>query len=131
VSDPAESASPPPAGRAAAPRMWRVRLTVAGQPVPLGQIRAALERLVAERPFLMTARYARDRAEVGYWEEADYLEDAAALALRLWGEHRVTARLPRWQVVGLEVLERQVSLERGDGGTADLRLTPDVQVAPF
>ena len=57
-------------------------------------MRSALERLAHERPFLLSARYAADRAELRYWEEARDLEDAAALALRLWGEHRLTADLP-------------------------------------
>ena len=26
--------------------------------------------------------------------------------MRLWNEHRDTANLPRWEVVGLEVLEK-------------------------
>ena len=33
-------------------------------------------------------------------------KDAAAMALRLWGEHRVTAQLPPWEIVGLEVVDR-------------------------
>ena len=33
--------------------------------------------------------------------------DAASLALRMWSEHRDTAALPAWTVVGLEVVERE------------------------
>ena len=88
------------------PPMWHVTLTVFGAPVGAEQVRAALERLTQERPFLLSARYAVDRAELRYWEEARDLEDAAALALRLWGEHRRTADLPPWRVTGLEVVDR-------------------------
>ena len=31
--------------------------------------------------------------------------DAASLALRMWNEHRTTADLPDWKVVGLEVVD--------------------------
>ncbi|MDQ1602295.1 MAG: hypothetical protein QOE01_140 [Actinomycetota bacterium] len=86
--------------------MWHVTLTVSGAAVAAGDIKAALERLAHERPFLLTARYAEDRAELRYWEEARELEDAAALALRLWGEHRISADLPAWRVSGLEVVDR-------------------------
>ena len=33
--------------------------------------------------------------------------DAASLALRMWNEHRVSADLPAWKVVGLEVIDRE------------------------
>ena len=52
-------------------------------------------------------RYDDDRAEVAYWEEGEEMVDAASLALRLWNEHRESAGLPRWAVVGLEVVEQQ------------------------
>ena len=84
----------------ATPPMWHVTLTVVGDAVAAGEIRGALERLTHERPFLLSARYAPDRAELRYWEEARDLEDAAALALRLWGEHRLSAELPPWRVAG-------------------------------
>jgi hypothetical protein len=86
--------------------MWHVTLTVVGDEVDPAEVRAALERLTHEQPFLLSARYAADRAELRYWEEARDLEDAAALALRLWGEHRRTAELPAWRVAGLEVVDR-------------------------
>jgi hypothetical protein len=105
-----------------AARLWHVTLTVGGETVPVEEIRAALERLSAEHRFLLDGRYADDRVEVRYWEEAEYLEDAAAMALRLWGEHRVSARLPRWEVLGLEVLERETFHERGRAGELDVRL---------
>lgn len=112
-------------------RMWYVTVTLAGDPVGEAAIRAALERLSAERPFLMAGRYAADRAEVRYWEEAECLEDAAALALRLWGEHRTSAGLPRWEVVALEVLERDVFHLRGIAGELDVRLARAGRLRPF
>ena len=103
-------------------RLWHVTLTVGGEPVPVAEIRAALERLAAEHPFLLDGRYADDRAEVRYWEEAEYLEDAAAMALRLWGEHRATAPACRaGRCSGLEVLERETFHQRGRTGELDVR----------
>ena len=115
----------------AARRMWHVTITVAGEAIPAGNIRGGLEQLAHERPFLLTGRYAADRAEVRYWEEAPCLEDAAALALRLWGEHKGTAGLPSWEIVGLEILERELFHLRGINGEADVRLAPTGAVRPF
>jgi hypothetical protein len=112
-------------------RMWHVTLTVAGDPIPDSDIKGGLEQLARERPFLLTGRYAPDRAEVRYWEEASCLEDAAALALRLWGEHRGTAGLPHWEIVGLEVLEREVFHLRAMNGEMDVRLARAGAVRPF
>jgi hypothetical protein len=110
--------------------MWHVTLTVSGDPVDLTEIRAALERLTHERPFLMSARYAADRAEVHYWEEARDVDDAAALALRLWGEHRASAQLPVWRVAGLEVVDRATfQLRAGDRRAP--ALAPAGGVRPF
>jgi hypothetical protein len=94
-------------------RLWHVTLTVAGNDVEPLIVRNALRRLNEQRPFLHSLRYAGGRAEIQYWEEAADLIDASSLALRVWNEHRETAGLPRWEVVGLEVLERQVFLSRG------------------
>jgi len=110
--------------------MWHVVLQVAGDPVPVPELRQSLERLAHERPFLLTARYAADRAEVRYWDEAERLEDVAALALRLWGEHRSTAGLPTWRVVGLEVLDRETFRQRGSGDSAGV-LVEAGSVRPF
>jgi hypothetical protein len=81
---------------------------------------AALERLAEERPFILSGRYAADRAEIAYWEEARDCGDAAALALRLWGEHRASAGLPPWAVVGLEVLDELSYRARGGPGVVPL-----------
>jgi hypothetical protein len=93
-------------------RLWHVTLTVGGSSVPAEEVRAALERLAAEQPFLLSGRYSDDCAEVRYWEEADTCADACALALRLWGEHRESADLPPWRVEALEVLEQAVQERR-------------------
>lgn len=94
-------------------RLWHVTVTVTGPPVPVEDVRSGLERLSLDHPFLMSGRYAADRAEVRYWEEAPDVHDALAMALRLWGEHRATAGLPAWSIVGLEVLDRETYRLRG------------------
>jgi hypothetical protein len=38
--------------------------------------------------------------------------DAASLALRVWNEHRESADLPPWKVVGLEVIEQETYQSR-------------------
>ncbi len=76
-------------------------------------VRNALQRLSDQRPFLHSLKYAAGRAEIQYWEEAETLLDASSLALRVWNEYRDSAGLPRWEVVGLEVLERSVFQSRG------------------
>lgn len=89
-----------------AARLWHVTLSLSGDEAPLPEVRRALERLARDHPFLLTSRYAADHAEIRYWEQARDLHDAAAIALRLWGEHRATAKLPPWEIVGLEVIDR-------------------------
>ena len=89
-------------------RLWHVTLTVAGDEVEPLIVRNALRRLNDQRPFLHSLKFAGGRAEIQYWEEAESLLDASSLALRVWDEHRESAGLPRWEVVGLEVLEREV-----------------------
>lgn len=110
--------------------MWHVTLTVTGDELAPAEVKAALERLAHERPFLLSARYGADRAELRYWEEARDLEDAAALALRLWGEHRLTADLPPWRVAGLEVVDRQTFQRRATDTPAPV-LVPAGGVRPF
>jgi hypothetical protein len=87
-------------------RLWHITLSVSGPEAPLADVRRALEKLAHDHPFLLTSRYAADHAEIRYWEEARDLHDAAAIALRLWGEHRRSAKLPPWETVGLEVIDR-------------------------
>ena len=107
-------------------RLWHVTLTIGGHAIEPDDVRAALERLHHERPFFVATRYAGDRAELRYWEEADSCEDACALALRLWGEHRASADLPAWSVLGLEVVERAVRDQRGDSSVHDASIAPFV-----
>ena len=93
--------------------MWHVVVTVAGENQSLETIREGLTTMARMHAFLERIRYAPDRAELCYWEEADDLQDAAALGLRLWGEHRRAAGLPRWEVVGLEVVDEVTHRSRG------------------
>ncbi|MFJ8104637.1 hypothetical protein [Streptomyces sp. NPDC096132] len=113
-----------------APRLWHVTLSVSGEKAPLQEVRRALEQLAHDHPFLLTSRYAPDHAEIRYWEEARDLHDAAAVALRLWGEHRQTAGLPPWEIVGLEVIDRQTYHQRIAEGYGPAPATP-VGVHPF
>jgi len=87
-------------------RLWHVTVTVAGDPQDPSLTHDGLRRLQRERPFIHSLRYDEDRAEVSYWEEGEEMIDAASLALRMWNEHRTTADLPAWRVVGLEVIDR-------------------------
>lgn len=94
-------------------RLWHVTVTVAGDSVEPQIVRRALHRLSDQRPFLHSMKYSGARAEIQYWEEAETLLDASSLALRVWNEYRDSAGLPRWEVVGLEVLERAIFQSRG------------------
>lgn len=116
--------------RGEAPRLWHVTLSVSGAETPITEVRQGLEQLAHDHPFLLTSRYANDHAEIRYWEEARDLHDAAAVALRLWGEHRVTAKLPPWEIVGLEVIDRDTYHQRVAEGFGPLPATP-VGVHPF
>ncbi|MFJ4812830.1 hypothetical protein [Streptomyces longwoodensis] len=112
------------------PRLWHVTLSVSGEEVPLVDLRRSLEQLAHDHPFLLTSRYAGDHAEIRYWEEARDLHDAAAVALRLWGEHRQSAGLPPWEIVGLEVIDRETYHQRIAEGYGPPPATP-VGVHPF
>ncbi|NKQ23583.1 hypothetical protein [Streptomyces galbus] len=112
------------------PRLWHVTLSVSGEEVPLVDLRRALEQLAHDHPFLLTSRYAGDHAEIRYWEEARDLHDAAAVALRLWGEHRQSAGLPPWEIVGLEVIDRETYHQRIAEGYGPPPAAP-VGVHPF
>lgn len=94
-------------------RLWHVTVTVAGDQVEPLIVRKALQRLGDQRPFLHSMKYDGARAEIQYWEQAETLLDASSLALRVWNEYRDSAGLPRWEVVGLEVIERRVFQDRG------------------
>jgi hypothetical protein len=109
--------------------LWHVTLTLAGEPLDAEALREGLDRLVFERPFMLSVRYDCNRAELRYWDEAEDVDDAAALALRLWGEHRLSCHLPAWRVVGLEVLDRDTVRARGAGRLANPLVA--ARVAPF
>ncbi|MFJ5674873.1 hypothetical protein [Streptomyces sp. NPDC093097] len=111
-------------------RLWHVTLSVSGAEAPLKEVRRALEQLAHDHPFLLTSRYANDHAEIRYWEEARDLHDAAAVALRLWGEHRSTAKLPPWEIVGLEVIDRETYHQRVAEGYGPPPASP-VGVHPY
>jgi hypothetical protein len=94
-------------------RHWHVTLTLAGAPVEPLLVRGALTRLGEERPFLDSVRSTGSSVELQFWDEGESMLDVASLAMRLWNEHRSSANLPDWEVVGLEILERRVRAERG------------------
>ena len=104
--------SVPPNLELASHRMWHVTLTVCGPAEAPDDIRDALTRLAHQHPFLLEARYGPDRAELRYWEEAEDLSAATAVASRMWSEHERSADLPGWDVVGLQVLDRATYLQR-------------------
>jgi hypothetical protein len=95
-------------------RHWHVTLTLAGEPVEPLLLRRALTRLGEERPFLDSVRSSGGSVELQYWDEGESMLDVASLAMRLWNEHRDSANLPAWEVVGLEVLEKRVRAVRAD-----------------
>jgi hypothetical protein len=111
-------------------KLWHITLSVSGTEAPLKEVRRGLEQLAHDHPFLLTSRYANDHAEIRYWEEARDLHDAAAVALRLWGEHRSSAKLPPWEIVGLEVIDRQTYHQRIAEGYGPPPAAP-VGVHPF
>lgn len=112
-------------------RMWHVTLTVAGEPVQVADIRDGLERLSHAHPFLLAGRYAQDRAELRYWEEAPAIDLAVALAHQLWDEHRSSAVLPDWEVVGLEVVDQETFHRRGRNLVERPSLVAAGSVIPF
>ena len=112
-------------------RMWHVTLTVAGPAVHVADIRAGLERLSHAHPFLLAGRYAQDRAELRYWEEAPQIDLAVELANDLWGEHRTSAALPDWEVVGLEVVDQETFHRRGRSMVDRPGLVAAGSVVPF
>jgi hypothetical protein len=93
-------------------QLWHVTLCVSGEPHPVEEVRAAMQRLSDERGFTLSGRYGTDLAELSYWDEAEDCGDAAAMALRLWGEHRRSSVLPAWSVCRLEVVSRAEHMRR-------------------
>lgn len=111
--------------------MWHITLTVAGRPVAATEVSAALERLSAEHPFLLSGRFAVDRAEVRYWEEAPDVATALRMAALLWDEHSFSAQLPPWRVVGVEVVDRDTFHRRGRNVHEQPSLVAAGRVIPF
>lgn len=109
-------------------RHWHVTLTLTGESNEPMMLRAALTRLSQEHALLDSVRYARDTAEITYWDQGESMLDVASLALRMWDEHRESAHLPRWSVTGLEIVdERTHHRRRGSGadpGAGGASLTP-------
>lgn len=93
-------------------RHWHVTLTLAGAPAEPLILRAAMQRLSAERPFLDSVTPTGDSVEIQFWDEGECMLDVASLAMRLWNEHRGSARLPNWEVVGLEIVAKDLRERR-------------------
>ncbi len=93
-------------------RHWYVTLTLAGAPVEPLLLRRAMTRLGEERPFLDAVHFTSTTAELRFWDQGDSMLDVASLAMRLWNEHRSSANLPDWEVVGLEVVEKTLRQSR-------------------
>lgn len=96
-------------------RHWHVTLTLSGSPVEPRLLRRAIERLQHERPFLDSVTTTRDTVEIQFWDQGETMLDVASLAMRLWNEHRESAKLPHWEVVGLEIVEKALRDSRGKG----------------
>ena len=112
-----------------AQRHWHVAITLSGEPVEPMLVRAALLRLAEERPFLESMRFSAEQAEIQFWDEGESMLDVASLALRLWSEHRDSAGLPRWEVVGLDVVEKGLREHGADTAGSSLRSTTMAPIA--
>jgi hypothetical protein len=97
-------------------RLWHVTITVSGDVVEPLLVRSALARLSEQRPFIDSVSFTGGSAELQFWDEGDSMLDVASLALRLWSEHRESAGLPSWEVIGLEVVEKSLRDRRGERG---------------
>jgi hypothetical protein len=75
-----------------------------------------MQRLNEERPFLDSVTSTGDTVEIQFWDEGENMLDVASLAMRLWNEHRDSARLPKWEVVGLEIVEKHLRERRAARG---------------
>ncbi|WP_373294680.1 hypothetical protein [Streptomyces albiflavescens] len=103
--------------------LWHSTVHVAGPTTPLAEVRRALEQLAHDHPFLLTSRYSDDHAEIRCWVEARDLHEATALSLRLWSACHAFAHLARWEIVGLEVIDRATYHHRIAQNTAADRTT--------
>jgi hypothetical protein len=112
-------------------RLWLVTITLGGEAQDTEAVREALERLQQERPFLHSVRFDDASAELQYWEQAEHMLDAASLAMRVWNEHRESCELPPWELVGLEVVERELSQRRSHTATPALMGMPGAKPRPL
>jgi hypothetical protein len=97
-------------------RHWHVTLTVAGKGLEPLLARAAMQRLAEDRPFLDSTTTTGESAEIQFWDQGENMLDVASLAMRLWSEHREAAKLPDWEIVGLEIVEKSVRDRRATKG---------------
>lgn len=97
-------------------RHWHVTLTLSGDPVEPLIVRGAMQRLTEERQFLDSVISNGSSVEIQFWDEGKNMLDVASLAMRLWNEHRESAKLPDWEVVGLEIVEKDLRDRRGSLG---------------
>ena len=67
-----------------------------------------MQRLSDERPLLDSVISNGKSVEIQFWDQGENMLDVASLAMRLWNEHRESARLPNWEVVGLEIVEKDL-----------------------
>ena len=89
-------------------RHWHVTVTLSGETVEPLIVRGAMQRLNDERPFLDSVISNGKSVEIQFWDQGENMLDVASLAMRLWNEHRESARLPNWEVVGLEIVEKDL-----------------------
>jgi hypothetical protein len=94
-------------------RHWHVTLTLSGDPSEPLIVRSAMQRLTEERQFLDSVNSNGSSVEIQFWDEGKNMLDVASLAMRLWNEHRESAKLPNWEVVGLEIVEKDLRDRRG------------------
>ena len=97
-------------------RHWHVRLTLSGAPVEPLILRGAIQRLNQERPFLDEVTSKGESVEIQFWDEGESMLDVASLAMRLWNEHRNSANLPSWEIVGLEIVAKDLYDRRSSHG---------------
>ena len=97
-------------------RHWHVRLTLSGAPVEPLILRGAVQRLNEERPFLDSISSNGQSVEIQFWDEGESMLDVASLAMRLWNEHRHSAKLPNWEIVGLEIIGKDLYDRRSSQG---------------
>jgi hypothetical protein len=97
-------------------RHWHVRLTLSGASVEPLILRGAVQRLTQERPLLDSVVSNGQSVEIQFWDEGESMLDVASLAMRLWNEHRHSAKLPKWEIVGLEIVGKDLYDKRTTHG---------------